>query len=298
MPSHPSHTLSQRLLALSMLLRPHQWSKNLLIYVPLFTAHLWHETAALWAETLAFIAFCLASSAIYVMNDALDVDSDRAHPIKRHRPFASGALPASMAWWLVPALIAMSGVLAWQLPFQGQLAIASYWLLGLAYCFLLKTLLWLDILALAALYTLRILAGAGAIAVIVSPWLAGFSMFMFFGLAALKRYAELRASGAASLSGRGYLAEDAVPVISLGSSASLVAVLVLALYLNSDEVHQMYSQAQWLWLIGPTLLYWQARLWTLAHRGHMLRDPLSFSMRDPASWGSALFCALFFALAL
>ncbi|GAB4196334.1 MAG: hypothetical protein Tsb002_29610 [Wenzhouxiangellaceae bacterium] len=297
-PSASEHHSGNKISALWRLLRPYQWSKNLLVFIPLFMAHRWQDVAAAVALLKVFVAFSLASSAIYVINDALDVDSDRQHPVKRQRPFASGDLPISLAPWLAPALILAAALMTQSLPLAAQWTVAAYVVLALLYCLVLKPLLWLDVIALAALYTLRVLAGAAAIAVIVSPWLAGFSMFMFFGLAAVKRYSELRATGAVSLSGRGYTAGDALPVITLGSGASLLSVLVLALYLNSDDVHQLYRQPQWLWLIGPTLLYWQARLWTFAHRGQIQRDPLSFSLRDLNSWAALTLCVLFFRLAL
>lgn len=284
--------------ALLRLLRPHQWSKNLLVFAPLFTAHLWRDQEALFLSLWTFVAFSLCSSSIYVINDALDVDNDRQHPTKCQRPFASGALPTRWAWVLVPALLLAAALCALPLPPPAQWIIASYVVLALSYCLLLKPLLWLDVITLAALYTLRVLAGAAAISVLVSPWLAGFSMFMFFGLAAMKRYGELRATKASNLSGRGYTAEDALPVIALGASSSLLSVLVLALYLNSDDVHELYRQSEWLWLVGPTLLYWQARLWTLAHRGSIQRDPLSFALRDPVSWACAALCLVFFSLAI
>ena len=291
-------TSGLRMRAFIKLLRPQQWSKNLLVFVPLLTAHLWLDLAAIQNSVIAFIAFCLASSSIYVINDALDVENDRSHPIKRERPFASGALNPRMALWLAPLIILAAIGIALYLPAKATWILAIYLGLSLSYCLVLKPILWLDVLTLASLYTLRVLVGAAAISVPVSPWLAGFSMFMFFGLAAVKRYSELRATKASNLSGRGYTAEDALPVICLGTGSTMVSVLVLALYLNSDSVHQLYRQEEWLWLVGPTLLYWQSRIWTLAHRGIMQRDPLSFALRDGVSWACAGLCLVFFSLAV
>jgi len=293
-----SHTSTQAMRALFTLLRPHQWSKNLLVFVPLLSAHLWMDSIAIGHSVLVFIAFCLASSSIYVVNDAVDVENDRQHPTKKHRPFASGALPPRMAFWLTPMLILVAVAITFTLPEPARWLIAIYLTLSLSYCFILKPLLWLDVLTLAALYTLRVLAGAAAIAVPVSPWLAGFSLFMFFGLAAVKRYGELRATKASNLSGRGYTAEDALPVICLGSGSTMVSIMVLSLYLNSENVHELYRQEEWLWLVGPTLLYWQSRLWTLAHRGVITRDPLSFALRDGVSWACAGVCLVLFSLAI
>jgi 4-hydroxybenzoate polyprenyltransferase len=174
-------------------------------------------------------------------------------------------------------------LLGLELPTAALLDLAIYVALALSYCVVLKRLLWLDVLSLAGLYTLRVIAGAHAIAVVPSPWLLAFAMFVFFSLAAVKRYAELCLAGGEGLPGRAYRAEDALPILALGSAAALTAVLVLALYVNSPEVRALYTTPQWIWLICPLLLYWLARLWTLAERGVVRSDPLLFALRDPAS---------------
>jgi 4-hydroxybenzoate polyprenyltransferase len=272
-----------RLPALIRLLRPHQWAKNLLVFVALFTSHGWRDPAALRAAAIAFLAFCLTASAVYVVNDVLDLDADRAHPDKRERPFASGALSTAWAWPLAPLLFALALTMAWTLPLAARIELALYAVLALAYCLLLKRLLWLDVLALAALYGLRVVAGAHAIDVLPSSWLLAFALFVFFSLGALKRYAELSLAQGKDLDGRAYRAQDALPILALGAASALTAVLVLALYVNSPEVRVLYRQPAWIWLLCPLLLYWLARLWTLAERGVVRADPLLFALRDPAS---------------
>ena len=272
-----------RLHALTTLLRPLQWVKNLLVFVAALTSHRILDPAAWQALLPLFAAHCLLSSAAYVINDAVDVDADRAHPDKARRPFASGALPRAVALWLVPLLLAGAAALAWHLPPAAQATLTVYFAATLAYSFGLKRVLWLDVLVLAALYTLRVLAGAFAIAVLPSEWLLAFAMFVFVALATLKRYADLSAPGNGRLAGRGYLAADAPAVLAFGAAASVAAVLVMALYINSAEVRALYGQPAWLWLACPLLWYWQARLWTLAHRGRLHGDPVLFALRDPAS---------------
>ena len=272
-----------RLSALLKLLRPHQWAKNGLVFVALFTSHGWRDPAALRAAALAFVAWCLAASAVYVVNDALDLAADRAHPDKRRRPFASGALPAALAWVLAPVLLLAAGAIAWTLPRAASIDLALYVGLSLAYCVALKRTLWLDVLTLAGLYALRVIGGAHAIAVQPSSWLLAFAMFVFVSLGALKRYAELALAAGADLDGRAYRAGDALPILALGAASGLVSVLVLALYVNSPEVRVLYRQPEWIWLMCPIVLYWLARLWTLAERGVVRADPLLFALRDPPS---------------
>ena len=272
-----------RLHATIALLRPAQWVKNLLVFVAALASHRILDPGA-WAALLPlFAAQCLLSSSAYVVNDALDVAADRAHPGKSKRPFASGALPRSMAWWLAPALLACAVLLAWQLPPAAQLVLGAYAVTTLLYSLWLKRVLWLDVLVLAALYTLRVLAGAFAIGVAPSEWLLAFAMFVFVSLAALKRYAELRAHGADHLAGRGYRAEDAPTVLAFGAAAGVAAVLVLALYVSSDDVRALYAAPAWLWLACPLLWYWLARTWTLAHRGELRGDPVLFALTDGPS---------------
>jgi len=282
--------LRPRLFALIRVLRPHQWSKNLLVLLAAFAAHRLLEPEV-WKLLLPlFAATCLLSSAIYVLNDALDVESDRKHPDKCRRPFASGELPRSTAPWLFLALLAGATLLALPLPLPAQTALLGYGLIALAYCLWLKRLLWLDVLTLAGLYVLRVVVGAEAIDVPLSPWLAGFALFLFMALAALKRYAELVVAPNDWLPGRGYRREDALPVLAFGSACAVAALLVLTLYMNSPEVLALYSRPEWLWTLVPCLLYWQARLWTLAHRAELHHDPVLFALRDPISLLLGLVC--------
>lgn len=269
--------------ALLSTLRPAQWVKNLLVFVAALTSHRILEPAAWQALLPLFGAFCLVASAGYVLNDLRDREADRSHPEKQRRPIARGALAPGAAAVLAVGLLLAGAALAWPLPRAAQAALAVYFAVTLLYSFALKRLLWVDVLCLGGLYTLRVLAGAFAIGVVPTEWLLAFAMFIFVGLAALKRYAELRAHGAERLEGRGYLAGDAPAVLAFGAAAGAGAVLVLALYIASAEARLLYPAPAWLWLACPLLWYWLARVWTLAHRGDLRGDPVLFALRDAPS---------------
>lgn len=282
-------------------LRPHQWVKNGLVFLPALLAHRLGEPGVLVPAALAFAAFSLVASATYVVNDVLDRARDRRHPHKRHRPFASGALSPAVGYALAPALAAAGAVLAWwTLPpgFGGILA--AYAAVTLAYSFGLKRVAALDVVVLAWLYVLRVLAGGEATGVVVSEWLLVFSLFLFLGLAVLKRYAELRLLEGlpeARDNGRGYAVDDLAMLRGLGPSTGFLAVLVLALYLSSPDVQALYAQPFRLWAVAPLLIFWTMHLWLAAHRGRVDTDPVVFTAKDPTSWGVLALVALVVLLA-
>ena len=271
-------------------LRVHQWSKNVLLLVPLLLAHKFTDNSRLISAFLAFVAFSLAASGVYILNDLLDLESDRQHPTKRSRPLASGLLPIPVAFATALLAIASSvGIASAFLPmlFLGVLLI--YQATTMAYSFALKRIAILDVIVLAGLYTIRVLAGAVATDVPVSPWFLAFSTFLFLSLAFVKRYGELRLAGnrggdAGFLEGRGYQPGDLDLLRSVGASSGYVAVAVFALYINSGDVHLLYARPAALWLIGPLILYWITRVWFLAHRGKMHDDPVVFALTDAHSY--------------
>jgi len=270
-------------LAVVKALRLHQWAKNVLVFLPVVAAHRIGDPDVLPRALAAFVAFGLVASAVYVINDIADLEVDRAHPSKRNRPFASGALPVTAAAWLVPALLAAGGAAAWESPTGFRLLLAGYFLATLAYSFGVKRSPLLDVMVLAGLYTARIYAGAFATGIPVSEWLASFSMFLFLSLAFLKRASELLAREAGT-PGRGYLAADREAVFSMGVSAGYLSVLVLALYLSSPEVRRLYARPQWLWALCPLVLYWVSWMWLRARRGEVHEDPVLFALKDPATY--------------
>jgi 4-hydroxybenzoate polyprenyltransferase/phosphoserine phosphatase len=277
-------------------MRVRQWVKNLLVLLPVALAHRVLEPTPLFHALLAFLAFGLGASAVYVLNDLLDLEADRHHPVKRERPFAAGELPLQTGLVLVPLLVVPSLVIALVLPRSFLLVLLLYFVLTTAYSLVLKEIALVDVLLLASLYTLRIIAGAEATEVVVSEWLLAFSMFIFLSLAALKRYAELRRlrsedSAETKVKGRGYLAGDLELMVPMGMCSGYLAVLVLALYISSDSVAPLYSRPVLLWFVCPLMLYWISRVWFLAHRGQVEDDPLSFAVRDRTTWVVALLSA-------
>jgi 4-hydroxybenzoate polyprenyltransferase len=280
----------QDLLAYVRALRPHHWAKNALIFLPLLLAHQLLNPYLVWWSLLAFGSFCMAASATYLINDLVDIESDRKHPVKRFRPLASGAMKPAHAMAMVPALFAGSIGLALMMPEPKWFvaALATYLVLGQIYVFYLKRKLLVDVLALAALHMLRILAGNAATGIALSSWLLAFAMFLFFSLALLKRYAELRDTGddvGLRGVGRGYQAGDLETLSQMGISSAVVSALILALYVDSKAVSGLYTYPQLIWLLCPIVLYVMARVWVLARRGQLPDDPLMFMITD---WRSQL----------
>ncbi len=272
-------------------LRVHQWLKNLLIFVPLVAAHQIADTSLLIASVLAFLSFSLCASSVYILNDLLDLPADRAHWRKKTRPFASGALPVKAGIVVAPLLLAASLALVMLLPIRFMGVLLAYYLLTTLYSFLLKKQVVVDVMLLAALYTLRIIAGSAATEIRPSFWLLTLSMFVFLGLAMVKRYSELRIAMTSSgpIAGRGYRPDDLPVVLALGSASGMVSVLILAMYTQAEIVPAMYPSPEWLWLAPPLMLYWTTRLWMKAQRGEVHDDPVVFAAHD---WQSLAVFAL------
>jgi 4-hydroxybenzoate polyprenyltransferase/phosphoserine phosphatase len=265
--------------------RPHQWLKNLLVFLPLLAAHQFDGPTFL-KSLVAFISFSLVASNVYVLNDLLDLASDREHPRKRRRPFASGAIPIAHGTWLAMGLILIGGTLALVVGWNFVFTLAAYYFLTTAYSLHLKRRMVVDIFVLAGLYTMRIVAGSAATAIPISVWLLAFSIFFFLALAAVKRQAELIDNanrGILKATGRGYHVDD-LPIISqIAIGAGFVSVLVLALYVNSPEVRQLYPSPEALWGVCVVLLYWITRAVMVAHRGNMHDDPVVYAVKDRIS---------------
>lgn len=272
-------------------LRVHQWLKNLLLFIPLAAAHEVSNMDAWLSLILSFFAFSLCASAVYITNDLLDLDSDRRHPHKRMRPFASGAVSVWKGLVLAPILLVASFGLAFEigLVFSGWLI--AYFVVTCLYSFSLKKFILVDCLTLAMLYTFRILAGAATVGHVLSFWLLTFSVFLFLSLAFVKRYAELevqRLNGSEKAYGRGYRTDDASLIQNIGITSGIVSVLVLALYLNSDAVTKLYQTPEIIWCAVPVMLFWIQYMWMQAHRGNMHDDPLVFALKNRVSLTVAL----------
>lgn len=275
------------LLAFWRALRPYQWVKNLIVLVPAITSHRLTEPGVALNAAIALAAFCLCASAVYLLNDLLDVEADRHHASKRQRPFARGDLPLPTGLVAFPVLLLASFCIGIKLPWGFLAALGAYVLLTTTYSLRLKQAPLLDVFCLAGLYTVRLVAGHEATGIPYSFWLLVFSMFLFLSLALVKRGLELetaRQQNQHDLKGRGYAAADLPLVTILGCCSAFLAVLVLALYVNSQEVRILYRHPNLLLLICPLLLYWMSRLWLLAARGRMHDDPVVFALRDPVSY--------------
>lgn len=267
-------------------LRLHQWLKNLLLGVPVVAAHQVTDPTTWPALMLAFASLSFCASAVYITNDLLDLESDRQHPRKGHRPFASGLVPVWAGFLLAPLLLVASVAIARQVGGPFLIWLLVYVALTCAYSFGLKRILLIDCLTLAMLYTLRIIAGAAVARIDLSFWLLAFSCFLFLSLAFAKRYAELRLlsdNGQRQASGRAYYVSDAPVIQMLGITSGYAAVLVMALYLNSDTVLQLYRTPQVLWAAIPITVFWISWMWMQAHRGQLNEDAVVFALTDRVS---------------
>jgi 4-hydroxybenzoate polyprenyltransferase len=299
----PAATFDDRTPAVKSWLRAvrlHQWAKNTLIFVPLLLAHAWN-LGTIAAAAIAFFSFGLCASATYIINDLLDIETDRRHPRKRLRPFAAGDLSAIAGVGVVVLMMAAAFALALGLPYvvaaiPGAVPLGRpykflVWLLlytatTLSYSAYLKRKLLLDVFVLSGLYTLRILAGSAATGVAVTAWLAGFSVFFFLSLAFVKRFSELeglRERGAAVSNGRGYFVSDLEQLRALGTGSAYAAVVVMTLYINDAKTNILYRHPIRLWLVVPVLLLWLSQAWMLASRGEMDDDPVVFAITDRRS---------------
>ena len=266
-------------------LRPHQWAKNILLFVPLYFSHQYTDPSLVFTALMAFFAFSFCASSIYVLNDLIDLPSDRTHRSKRNRPLAAGTLSIADGIGLSVASLTLGIALAaWLVNPLFVLVVLGYVALTTAYTFVLKQKMIVDVLTLATLFTYRVVAGGVAVEVELSPWLLAFSIFFFTSLAFVKRYAELiQVTGEQSLKGRNYVPADIPIITSAGPAAGLLAVLVFALYINSPAMLVYYSRPQVLWGICLVLVYWIMRIWFLAARDQMHDDPVLFAVKDRIS---------------
>ncbi len=274
-------------------MRPRQWVKNILVFLPAIAAH---SPEAFLAAVFAFVAFSLTASSVYLLNDLLDLEADRAHPRKRLRPFAAGDVP--IAQGAIVAFVLLLAAFLFSLVFTPPaflLWLGIYYVTTFAYSFWIKRRLIVDVVCLAGLYTLRIIAGAAVAAIVLSPWMLGFSMFLFLALAAVKRQAELEdmlSRNRSETAGRAYTIEDLPILRGVAISASHTAVMVYALYVTSRDVQQLYGRPELLWLNTPLILYWLIRMVMKTHRGLMTDDPIVFASRDKVSLGVIVACGL------
>ena len=271
-------------------LRGHHWAKNLLLFLPLALSH--NLTPQPVIRTLVgFALYGLCASGLYILNDLLDLHSDREHPWKKERPFAAGEISIPEGLLASCLLLSAAMGLGFLLDLQFGFALLGYAALTMLYSLYLKKLALLDVFVLSSFYSVRILAGALISATPLSQWFLAFSMFFFLSLAMGKRYSELLHASdlvMAGNSGRGYYTGDRELLLSLGVGSSFSAVVIFTLYVHSPDVRLLYSSPQFLFLLCPIVLYWLSRTWLMAHRGELKEDPVTLAIRDPVSYGVAL----------
>lgn len=286
--------LNESLLTWIKAARVYQWVKNLLIFLPLFLSHL-ISLPSLVQSFVGFFSFSFVASSIYLINDLFDLESDRTHPSKRNRPIPAGLVTLQHAIQ-ISLLFAVAGfTLGLMLGKDFISWLLLYAALSTSYSFWLKRQVLIDIFILAALYVIRILAGGAAAAVVVSPWMMAFSLFVFLSLAAAKRFIELshvEARGESRAHGRGYGTVDRIPIGTLGACAGYISVVIFTLYISSSEVRNLYRNPETLWFITPLLLFWMSRLWLLAHRNEVHEDPVLFALRDIVSYSVLALCSI------
>jgi 4-hydroxybenzoate polyprenyltransferase/phosphoserine phosphatase len=268
-------------------MRPYQWVKNLLVWVPLIAAHRIFELDLVAKTALVLLAFSLCASAVYVTNDLVDIQADRRHPRKRFRPFASGALSIPAGLLLAGGLFLVSMITAFSaISVSVGILVGAYAVTSLAYSLRIKAIPVADVFVLTGLYVMRIVAGGIATGIEISTWLFAFAMFFFLNLALVKRYAELNITNTkeGTVAGRGYMTGDGQWMQVIGVSAGFMAVLVLALYATEPEVTALYSSPRVLFLLCPLMLYWVTRTWFAATRNTVEDDPVLEALRDPASY--------------
>ncbi len=283
-------------------LRLHQWSKNLLIFVPLMLAHLYGDPRAVALTIAAFLIMGVAASGTYLFNDLTDLASDRRHRTKKDRPFASGQLPVRDGLIAAPALIGMSVIAAFIVQPVFGVLLLTYLAATLAYSFGLKSVPMLDVFILGALYCLRVLIGVAVLGIALSPWLISFAFFFFFAMSLAKRHVELVGApdrrSRERVAGRGYAPADAPLTLAMGASMTAASVLVLVLYLTEEAFPSgTYTRPDFLWAAPALVLLWTQRIWLLAHRGELDDDPVAFAVKDKISIFLGFVVLVFFLLA-
>jgi 4-hydroxybenzoate polyprenyltransferase/phosphoserine phosphatase len=282
--------------------RVHQWSKNILIFVPLFVGHAYNNFANILATIAGFIVICLLTSATYMLNDIADVETDRQHHTKRRRPFASGDLPIAVGLVLAPLLIVVSIVGAYSVAPAFAWTCLIYLCLTLAYSFGLKQLALFDVFVISILFMLRVIMGTAIIDLKFSPWLLSFSWAFFLSLALAKRHVEVARAAHIDVEdvvGRGYRGDDWPLTLSFGIGSGVVSIVIILLYLTNDAMPSgFYANPKWLYVVPGLIMMWLMRIWLLSNRMELDDDPVVFALRDATSLALGGGAVIAFLLAL
>ena len=301
-PKATSAETALRPAALLRAMRPHQWSKNVLIFVPLLVGHVYSDPKNILVDVKAFVLVCLLASATYLLNDIADLEADRLHHVKRLRPFAGGDLPVAFGLVAAPLLIAASLTAAYFLSPAFAASLTLYLVLTLAYSFGMKRLPLIDVFIISMLFVLRIVMGTAVIGLAYSPWLLTFSWAFFLSLALAKRHVEVVRADRADVGdviGRGYRGADWPLTLSFGVGSGLISIVIMLLYLANDATPSgFYATPSWLYAVPACMMVWMMRLWLLSNRMELDDDPVIFALKDPASLVLGLGVAAAFWLAL
>lgn len=268
-------------------LRPHQWIKNILIFIPMLLAGKAGDSSVWLNSLLGFIGFTLVAASMYLVNDVRDLPLDRLHWSKKNRPIARGDLSVTAA--LTGAVLGiLAGFACTLMTGFAAFAVAfSYMALNAAYSLQFREIAIFDVLVLASLYTLRLVFGVYVASVTLSPWLLVFSMFIFTSLCFAKRHTEIekqRGHGETINAGRGYVIADAPFILAFGIASAAGAVLIMILYLIEEAFNaDFYSNPIWLWCLPPILFLWLGRIWLFAGRNKLDDDPIRFAISDKTS---------------
>ncbi len=268
------------------IIRPYQWVKNILIFIPMLMAH--QLTVNNFILSIkAFVIFSLIASSIYVINDIVDVKSDKKHPYKKYRPLAAGLINVDQCKKIIFFLILLSVIFLITTNKNFFLLIISYFIISNLYTFILKKYIFIDLLILASLYTLRIIAGGLITGISVSIWLLSFSIFFFISLASVKRQIELlnyKKLKKKEISGRGYTLKDEKVINNVSILSGCVSILVLIFYINSPQVHKLYSSPSIMWGICIIMIFWIFRIIVVAKKGKIKDDPIVYAIKDKISY--------------
>lgn len=283
-------------------IRAYQWVKNLLIFVPLITSHSFNSLNLIIQDLKAFVSFSMIASAGYLINDLLDLNSDRSHPTKRYRPLASGELRIVSATILLFIFLTGGFYIASGIGLLFVAILLLYFITSITYSLFIKRIALYDVFVLALLYSLRIFAGGVVIDVSLSFWLIAFSTFIFLSLAFIKRYSELIQidNNESSLKSRGrqYSLVDLNLLQIMGIVSGFMSAIVFSLYINSSEVVKLYKNPNLLWGMSLLFLFWISRMWLITVRGNMTDDPIIFAIKDKTSYFIFLLLGLIIAMAI
>jgi 4-hydroxybenzoate polyprenyltransferase len=282
-------------------IRVYQWLKNLLIFIPIITSHSFHSLKLMLLTTNAFFAFSMIASSGYVINDLLDLNSDRRHPRKRLRPFASGRLSIKSGVALAVILFSVGIFVASKLNVPFFITFLIYFITSFSYSLYFKKVVLYDVFILALLYSIRVIAGGMVSGIAISFWLIAFSTFLFLSLAFVKRYSELmniKTNTDLKDRGREYFISDLNLLQIMGIVSGFMSVVVFALYIDSPVVNQLYTHPQFLWGISLLFLFWISRIWITTNRGEMTDDPILYAVKDVRSYFIFILIGIMLVLAI